>query len=137
MSTYHSRTFFNTAIGVFETSACTEKDNCLRSIPIFRDGHAMGGENAANGDDSPCLKTSSGASTVTFDCVANQDHKFFVSDKEGRLDGIFGLVLTAPIAPPNDKHENSQLVDLGPGGSTMVEGTTANATVDTAFSGCW
>lgn len=57
-------------------------------------GTPDGGINAAN-DNATCLLTDSGASTVEFDSELGQEYKFYVADLRGRLDGAFGLTVTA------------------------------------------
>lgn len=74
ITTCSSNTDFDTVLGVYNDGDCDDY-SCLVS----------------NDNDDRCRETRIGASTVTFDTVAGQMYKFYVSGKSGRNGGTFGL----------------------------------------------
>jgi hypothetical protein len=85
LSTCSSLTNFDTVIGVYTDATCFS-DECLLDLD---------GNEVANDNDEECMETQHGASTVSFDSVVGVTYKFYVGDRLGRLDGIFGLKVTS------------------------------------------
>jgi len=97
VTTCSAQTSLDTVIAVYTDESCGN-DECQ---PMLRD--TVDGELAANDDDESCTKMDStegmlkatGASTVSWDSVLGQKYKLYVSNKESRSDGTFGIRATS------------------------------------------
>jgi len=77
VTTCSVNTTFDTVLAVYNDGLC-DKFTCLVS----------------NDYDNTCIETGFGASTVTFDTVAGQIYKLYVSSKSRTSEGNFGLIAT-------------------------------------------